>query len=106
MARSTRKATPDETRLDEDVTTPSTTAPGDGPADTTDPSERAVSAPPQPGSEARQVGTVNAVVPAPEQEKPEAASREHRVEKYKATRPDGTEVTVTHNIDTGETKVS
>ena len=33
-------------------------------------------------------------------------SKGGRVEKYKATRPDGTEVTVTHNIDTDETSVS
>lgn len=95
-----------ETRLDEDTTKPSTTAPGDGPADTTDPDERAVSAPVNPDDEAREVGTVNAVKPAPEQEKPKRDSSKDRVEKFKATKPDGTQVTVTHNIDTGETSVS
>jgi hypothetical protein len=101
--------TPKETKLDADVTKPSTTAPGDGPADTTDPNERAVSVPPQPGDEAVAVGTVNAVKPAPNSVNAEdstPAKKDQRVEKYKATRPDGTEVTVTHNIDTGETSVS
>lgn len=94
-----------QTRLDKDTTKPSTTQPGDGPADTTDPTERAVSAPINPGPEAFAVGTVNAVVPAPEVERPVRRGKD-RIETYKATRPDGTEVTVTHNIDTGETSVS
>lgn len=93
-----------KTTLDSDVTKPSTTQPGDGPADTTDPSERASSATPRPGDEARKVGTVNAVVPLPEQPKAQASGKA-RTETYKATRPDGTEVTVTHNLDTGETSV-
>lgn len=102
----TRK-NPSETRLDKDVTSPSTTAPGDGPADTTDPTETAHSVTPRPDAEALKVGTVNAVLPG---EKIEPAAgvpeKDQRVEKYKAVRPDGTEVTVTHNIDTGETSVS
>jgi hypothetical protein len=61
MARSTP---PKETRLDEDVTQPSTTAPGDGPADTTYPSERASSV----GGDKKAAAedghlTVNTVVP-------------------------------------------
>lgn len=104
------KATPtteETTTLDSDVTKPSVTAPGDGAADTTDPTEIAVSVPPQPGPEAIAVGTVNAVIPVEKQPgSPEPDSSEHRIEKYKATRPDGTEVTVTHNLDTGETSVS
>jgi len=95
-----------ETTLDEDVTTPSTTAPGDGPADTTDPTETAHSVPPRPGPEAIKVGTVNAVLPGPKVDEIVADAGEHRVEKYKATKPDGTEVTVTHNLETGETSVS
>ena len=39
-----KSSTPEETRLDEHLDKPSTTAPGDGPADTTDPDERATSA--------------------------------------------------------------
>lgn len=101
-------ATPKETKLDKDTTKPSTTAPGDGPADTTDPTEHASSVTPQPDEEALKVGTVNAVQPVP-QDVPVSsvpAKKDQRVEKYKATRPDGTEVTVTHNLDTGETSVS
>lgn len=99
-------STPKETRLDKDNTKPSTTAPGDGPADTTDPTERASSVTPQPGTEALKVGTVNAVQPIPEDEKPQRDSKSDRVETYKATRPDGSEVTVKHNLDTGESSVS
>lgn len=97
---------PDKTTLDEDVTKPSTTAPGDGPADTTDPTERAVSVPTRPGPEALAAGTVNAVQPAPKAPKAATSKRKDRIETYPATRPDGTTVTVTHNIDTGETSVS
>lgn len=96
----------DKTTLDTDVTTPSTTAPGDGPADTTDPTETAHSVTPQPGPEALKVGTVNAVLPGEPVEEQKLDSKNDRVEKYQATRPDGTEVTVTHNIDSGETWVS
>lgn len=101
-----RSSTPDKTTLDTDVTKPSTTAPGDGPADTTDPTETAHSVTPQPGAEAIKVGTVNAVQPGTKVEAPKSDATKHRVEKYKATKPDGTVVTVEHNIDTGETKVS
>lgn len=101
----TRK-TPTETRLDQDVTKPSTTAPGDGPADTTDPSETAHSVTPQPDAEAMKVGTVNAVVPGEQIAEPERDGKNDRIEKYEAVKPDGTTVTVTHNIDTGETTVS
>ena len=99
--------TPKETKLDKDNTKPSTTAPGDGPADTTDPSERASSVTPQPGPEAIKVGTVNAVQPVPsEPQEPAVKKKDQRVEKYKAITPDGSEVMVTHNLDTGETSVS
>ena len=100
------KKNPSETTLDSDVTKPSTTAPGDGPADTTDPKETAHSVTPRPGPEALKEGTVNAVIPGEPVEEPEVDSKSHRIEKYQAVRPDGTEVTVTHNIDTGETSVS
>lgn len=99
----TRK-TEEKTTLDSDTTKPSVTAPGDGPADTTDPTERAVSVAPRPGEEALQVGTVNAVQPAPKVEQP-AEKSEARTEEYKATRPDGTVVTVSRNIETGATTV-
>ena len=94
------------TKLDKDVTKPSNTEPGDGPADTTDPTERATSVTPDPGEEALRVGTVNAVKPLPKASTTSTSRSKDRIEKYKATRPDGTEVTVTHNIDTGDSKVS
>lgn len=99
------KKTEETTTLDSDVTKPSVTAPGDGPADTTDPTERATSVTPQPGDEALAVGTVNAVKPLPEVEEPEAETKP-RIEKYEAVKPDGTKVTVVHNLETGETKLA
>lgn len=95
-----------QTKLDSDTTKPSVTQPGDGPADTTDPNERAVSAPVNPGDEARRVGTVNAVVPAPASEPEKRDSKKDRIEKYEVVKPNGDKVTVTHNLDTGETSVS
>lgn len=101
MANPTSKTT-----LDADITKPSTTAPGDGPADTTDPTESAVSVTPRPSTEAVKVGTVNAVKPAPKAALVKTAQTEERVEKYDAVRPDGSVVTVTHNLDTGKTSVA
>lgn len=95
-----------ETRAEKQNSKPATTAPGDAPADTTDPGEIVSSVLPQPDAEAFEVGTVNSAVKigdAPVAEP--VAKKEQRVEKYKAIRPDGTEVTVTHNLDTGETSV-
>ncbi|MCC3276379.1 hypothetical protein LJ753_10905 [Arthrobacter sp. zg-Y20] len=93
------------TTLDSDVTKPSVTAPGDGPADTTDPTETAHSVQPSPGEEAIKTGTVNAVKPGLKRTVPKT-TRKPRTESYTATRPDGTEVTVTRNIETGESSVS
>lgn len=42
---------------------------------------------------------------APES-KSDESPKDQRVETYTATKPDGTVVTVTHNLDTGETSVS
>jgi hypothetical protein len=100
------KKTEETTTLDSDVTKPSVTAPGDGPADTTDPTERATSVPANPGPEALAVGTVNAVKPLPKAEEEPAEDAKHRIEKYEAVKPDGTKVTVVHNLDTGETKLA
>ncbi|WDF32245.1 hypothetical protein PTW37_10200 [Arthrobacter agilis] len=105
MANATQPKAEKSTTLDSDTTKPSVTAPGDGPADTTDPDERAQSAPVNPGPDALAAGTVNAVKSVP---KPKAATRsaaKERVEKYKATKPNGDVVTVTRNIDTGVSKV-
>ena len=93
------------TKLDKDNTKPAKTEAGDGPADTTDADERASSVTPNPGPEAIRAGTVNAVQPIP-QEPASTSKGKERIEKFQATRPDGTTVTVTHNIDTGESKVS
>ena len=99
----TRK-TEEKTTLDSDVTKPSVTAPGDGPADTTDPAEQGVSVTPRPGNEALKAGTVNAVQPAPKVELPEPKG-DPRTEEYEATRPDGTKVKVSRNIETGKTTI-
>lgn len=93
-----------ETRLDDNVTEPSTVAPGDAPADTTDPTERATSVTPAPSDQALKEGTVNAVRKLPATTAERDASKD-RWEEYDATRPDGTVVRVRHNLDTGETSV-
>lgn len=92
------------TTLDSDITNPSATAPGDGPADTTDLTEHATSVTPQPGEEAVAVGTVNAVKPVPKKTAAKSSTKA-RTEKYTAVRPDGSEVKVVRNIETGETTV-
>lgn len=94
-----------KTTLDSDVTKPSVTQPGDGPADTTDPTERASSIPVRPGPEALKVGTVNAVVPLEATAANPRREGKDRVETYEATAPDGSTVTVTRNVETGESKV-
>lgn len=98
---------PEVTRLDEHVDAPSTTAPGDGPADTTDPAEIASSVTPDKAAAARAGhGTVNAVIPVGRtDDKPERDTKNDRVEKYDAVRPDGTKVTVQRNVETGESKL-
>lgn len=96
------------TTLDSHLDKPSETAPGDGPADTTDPAEIASTVTPDKGAAAKAGHlTVNGVVKVGEQAAAASvAKKDQRIEKYKATKPDGTEVTVTHNLDTGETSVS
>lgn len=105
-----RKKPEDEatTTLDSHLDAPSITAPGDGPADTTDPREIASSVSPDKGAAAMAGhGTVNAVVKVGDIPEPkERDSSKDRVEKYKTAKPDGTQVTVTHNLETGETSVS
>ena len=101
------KSNPSQTRLDKDVNTPATVAPGDAPHDTTDPREVAHTVTPQPNAEAIAAGTVNGVLPGKPLEAPAGvAEKDQRTETYKAVRPDGTEVTVKHNLDTGETSLS
>lgn len=95
------------TTLDDHLDKPSVTEPGDGPADTTDPTERASSATPDKGAAAKAgYGTVNAVVPLPKRKQRDTGPRAaDRMETYQVEGPDGEPVTVTRNIDTGESKV-
>ena len=46
-----------------------------------------------------------AVTPDPAPETPAAEPKADRIERYPATKPDGSTVTVEHNIDTGSTRV-
>lgn len=95
-------AAPKTTRLSNDLTKPQPTAAGDAPADTWDPKERASSArPDKAAAAAAGHGTVNAVVKAGTV--PDSTPTGSRTETYNVTAPDGSEVTVTHNYDTGET---
>lgn len=95
-------AAPKTTRLSNDLTKPQPTAAGDAPADTWDPMERASSAlPDKAAAAAAGHGSVNAVVKSGTV--PVITPTGARTETYSVTRPDGTEVTVTHNYDTGVT---
>lgn len=98
------KKTEETTTLDSDITKPSVTAPGDGPADTTDPTERATTVTPNPGPEALAAGTVNAVKPLPKADEVAAREGGARTEEYDMTAPNGDKVRVIRNIETGESK--
>jgi len=99
---------PEKTRLDDSVSEPSTVAPGDAPADTTDPNEMASTVEPDKAAAAAAGHlTVNSVVKVGDASAPAARdSKSDRIETYTAVRPDGSEVTVKHNLETGETSVS
>ncbi len=95
------------TRTDKHIDKPSTVEPGDAPADTTDPTERVTSvSPDKAAAAAAGHQTVNAVVPLPPIEAPEADKAKPRTETYNAVRPDGTRVKVSRNLETGETSTS
>lgn len=87
---------------DETLTAPQSTSPGDAPADTYDPKERVSSARPDKAA-AAEAGhqTVNAVTEV--DPVPDSTPTGSRSETYSSYQADGTEVTVTHNYDTGET---
>lgn len=92
------------TTLDDDTTKPSVTEPGDGPADTTDPTEVAHSVTPQPGPEALATGTVNAVTKGTRPSSKKKTTKD-RVEEYEQVAPNGDVVKIKRNIDTGETEI-
>jgi hypothetical protein len=87
-----------ETRLDDNVSEPSTNAPGDAPYDTTDPTERASTVTPTPSAEALKAGTVNGVLPLPKAE-PAEFDGEVRTEEFDAIRPNGDKVRVRLTLD-------
>lgn len=100
-----RTPAPKTTRLSNVVTAPQPTDPGDAPADTYDPKERASSARPDKATAAAAGHqTVNAVVKSGTV--PDNTPTGIRSETYTTTGPDGATVWVTHNYDTGETTVS
>lgn len=101
-------ARPKTTRLSSDVTKPQPTASGDAPADTWDPAEKATSVrPDKAAAAAAGHQTVNAVTPEADGlyvDKTVAGGT--RTETYTQVGPDGKEVTVTRDLDTGETTVA
>ncbi|MFI8660113.1 Ig domain-containing protein [Rhodococcus qingshengii] len=84
---------------------PQTTSPGDAPADTYDKLERVSSATPDKAAAAaaghQTVNTVKVVGTIPVD-----TPTGNRVEVYVSTKPDGTKVVVTRNVDTGVTSVA
>lgn len=96
-----------QTTADTHIDAPATMEPGDAPADTTDPDEIVSSVTPDKAAAAAEGHqTVNAAVKVAEADRPTRDTKNDRIEKYEATRPDGTKVTVERNIETGETSVS
>jgi len=93
-----------ETKLDDNVSEPSTVQPGDAPADTTDPTEQASTVTPTPSAEALKQGTVNGVLPIPKVSKPKSTSKD-RFEEYDAEKPNGEVVRIKRNIETGATEI-
>lgn len=104
-ARTSKSDTPAETRLDDDVTKPATTAPGDAPADTTDASENASTRVPQPGKEAEAVGTVNGAVPVDAPQAGDGDDSEDEFEEYDAYKADNSKVRVRRNLRTGASEL-
>lgn len=93
---------PTETRLDTDVHAPATNAPGDAPADTTDPDERATTITPQvPSDEALKAGTILGAVPVPAAviAAQTGDGEDVRVEEYDEVTPTGEAIRVRHILD-------
>lgn len=90
---------------DETLDKPQSTSAGDAPADTYDPKQRVSSAKPDKAAAAAAGHlTVNSVEQV--DDVPDNTPTGDRTETYTVTRPDGTEVEVTHNYDTGVTTVA
>lgn len=91
---------PKTTRLSDTITAPQPTAPGDAPADTYDPKERASSAIADKAA-AGNAGyqTVNAVIKTGDI--PVVTPSGNRTESYSALGPTGASATYVHNYDTG-----
>lgn len=90
---------------DDDLDGPQSTSPGDAPADTHNPKERVSSARPNKAAAAAAgKQTVNAVEHV--EDIPDPVPGAARNETYTQYRSDGTEVTVTRNITTGETVIA
>lgn len=86
------------------VSPPKETPEGEqGPVDETDPEKRVSSVTAIPNAEALAVGTVDAVTELPKAPAPTAPKK--RVEEYEAVKPDGTKVTVEHDLVTGATRI-
>lgn len=94
------------TTLDEDVSKPQVTQPGDAPFDTLLPEENATSVTPDKGAAAREgFGVVNAVTVLPvRKRRVEKREGGDRTETYEVEGPNGEPVKVTRNIETGESK--
>lgn len=102
-----RTRAPKTTNLTDDTTVdaPQSTDAGDAPADTYDASERVSSTAPDKATAATAGHqSVNAVQVTGTV--PDTTPTGTRTETYTQVQPDGTEVTVTHNYDTGETTVA
>lgn len=102
-----RTPAPKTTNLTDDTTVdaPQSTAPGDAPADTYDAAERVSSTAPDKAAAAEDGHqSVNAVLVTGTV--PDTTLTGTRTETYTQVRPNGTEVTVTHNYDTGVTSIT
>lgn len=93
------EGTDNGTRLDDNVSEPSTTQAGDAPYDTKDPTENASTVTPVPSADALRVGTVNGAVPIPPVEAAEQDPADIRVDEYDRVLPDGSTVRIRHTLD-------
>ena len=98
------EATPAKVPDPQVSTAPKETPSGEsGPTDETDPAKRVTSVNVVPNAEALAAGTVDAVAQLPTAGPAETPPE--RVEQYDAVKPDGSTVTVIHDLNTGETRI-